>query len=344
MVVMARKLRIQYPGAVYHVMSRGNQGGAIFQGDSDRKVFLDTLAEGCEKTGWRLHAYVLMANHYHLLVETPEGNLVVGMKWLQGTYTQRYNARHEVFGHLFQGRYKALIVDGSADEYFQVVSTYIHLNPARAGLIRIGEQSLSVYRWSSYPSYLRRTAARPPWLRVDRVLGSVGLGVDDARGRQGYEAYIEGRVLELQRKQSRGALNEEWRRVRRGWYLGSGGFRHRLEKWLEKAMAGKARPSISGEARQAHDEAAAAGMLARGLAVIGLGEGDLAGLAKGAKEKQVLAWWLRKRTAVSRGWVSRRLQMGDESRVTQAVAAVERTRDRDVVTWRAQLERQASCS
>ena len=117
-----------------------------------------------------------------------------------------------------------------------------------------------------------------------------------------------------------------------------------MEKWLEKAMAGKAGRSFSGEARQAHDEAAAAGMLARGLAVIGLGEGNLAGLAKGAKEKQVLAWWLRKRAPVSRAWVSRRLQMGDESRVTQAVAAVERTRDRDVVTWRAQLERQVSCS
>ena len=82
---MARKLRIEYPGAVYHIMSRGNQGNAIFLADRDRKLFLDTLGEGCEKTGWIVHAYVLMTNHYHRLVETPEGNLAAGMKWFQGT-------------------------------------------------------------------------------------------------------------------------------------------------------------------------------------------------------------------------------------------------------------------
>lgn len=335
---MARKLRIEYPGAVYHVMSRGNQGGLIFRGDRDRKLFLETVAEGCEKTGWRIHAYVLMPNHYHLLVETPEGNLVAGMKWLQGTYTQRYNARNDVFGHLFQGRYKALIVDGGVDGYFQVVSTYVHLNPARAGLIRIGEQALSRYRWSSYPDYLRGRAGRPPWLEVKRVLGSVGIGADDARGRQEYEAHVEGRVLELGRRRSREALEEEWRRVRRGWYLGGPAFRQRLVKWLEKAVAGKARKSHAGEARQAHDEAAAEALLAQGLALMGLKKGDLAALAKGAKEKQVLAWWLRKRTVVSRAWVSRRLQMGDESRVTQAVAAVRRASDRQMAGWRRRLE------
>jgi len=339
---MARKLRIEYPGAVYHVMSRGNQGGLIFQGDRDRKLFLGTVAEGCEKTGWRIHAYVLMPNHYHLLVETPEGNLVAGMKWLQGTYTQRYNARNDVFGHLFQGRYKALIVDGSADEYFQVVSTYIHLNPARAGLVRIGEEALSGYRWSSYPGYVRGRAGRPPWLEVRRVLGSVGMGADDAHGRQGYEAYMEGRVLELGRRRSREVLEEEWRRVRRGWCLGGTGFRQRLAKWLEKAVAGKARQSHAGEARQAHDEAAAGALLARGLAVMELKENDLAGLVKGAKEKQVLAWWLRKRTVVSRAWVSRRLRMGDESRVTQAVATVRRANDRQMLGWRRRLESECS--
>ena len=126
---MARALRIQYPGAVYHVMSRGNQGCEIFRDDGDRTLFLETLEEACVQTGWSVHAYVLMGNHYHALLETPEANLVSGMKWLLGTYTQRFNSRHKVFGHLFQGRYKALIVDGEQDNYFQTVSTYIHLNP-----------------------------------------------------------------------------------------------------------------------------------------------------------------------------------------------------------------------
>jgi REP element-mobilizing transposase RayT len=110
---MARMIRLEYAGAVYHVMARGNQGRRIYANDADRKLWLDTLAEGCGQTGWRIHAYVLMPNHYHLLAETTEGNLVAGMKWLQSTYTQRYNARHRVFGHLFQGRYKALVVDGA---------------------------------------------------------------------------------------------------------------------------------------------------------------------------------------------------------------------------------------
>ena len=107
---MPRKPRVEYSGAVYHVMCRGNGGQAIFADDLDRGMFLDVLDEVCERCGWRIHAYVLMGNHYHVLLETPEPNLVAGMKWLQGTYTQRYNARHRRWGHLFQGRYKALPV------------------------------------------------------------------------------------------------------------------------------------------------------------------------------------------------------------------------------------------
>jgi REP element-mobilizing transposase RayT len=187
---MARPLRIEYPGAVYHVMARGNQGRDIFRDDEDRLRWLKTLGESCQKTGWRVHAYVLMSNHYHLLVQTPEGNLVAGMKWLQAAYTQRYNSRHKVFGHLFQGRYKAIVVDGQDRMYLQVVSTYIHLNPARAGLIRIGEQSLNTYRWSSYPAYLKADGKATPWLQRDKVLGSLGLGEKDGKG---YEAYLEGR-------------------------------------------------------------------------------------------------------------------------------------------------------
>src|SRR6516165_6697004 len=130
---MPRPLRIEYPGALYHVMARGNQGRPVFRDDTDRQLWLETLGQACGKTGWRVHAYVLMGNHYHLLLETPEANLEAGMKWLQGTYTQRYNGRHKLFGHLFQGRYKAVLVDPQEKEgYFQVVSTYIHLTPARA--------------------------------------------------------------------------------------------------------------------------------------------------------------------------------------------------------------------
>src|SRR5690349_11104366 len=111
--VMARKLRLQFQGAIYHVMNRGDHQEPIFRGVTDRELFLKTLGQACEKTDWQVHAWCLMSNHFHLVVETPQPNLVAGMKWLLGTYTARFNRRHKLFGHLFTGRYKALFVDGS---------------------------------------------------------------------------------------------------------------------------------------------------------------------------------------------------------------------------------------
>ena len=109
---MPRKLRVEYPGAIYHVMNRGDRRQAIFRDDRDRERFLATLAEACAKTGWEVHAYCLMPNHFHLVVETPRANLVAGMRWLLGVYTKRFNIRHKFCGHLFAGRYEALTVDG----------------------------------------------------------------------------------------------------------------------------------------------------------------------------------------------------------------------------------------
>ena len=110
--VMPRKNRVEFEGAIYHVMDRGDRREAIFLDDKDRERFLETLGEACDKTGWRVHAYVLLGNHYHLMVQTPSANLVRGMSWLQSTYTVRFNRRHSMSGHLFQGRYKAVVVDG----------------------------------------------------------------------------------------------------------------------------------------------------------------------------------------------------------------------------------------
>ncbi len=308
-------------------MARGNQGQAIFADDLDRKLWLETLVEACAKTGWRIHAWVMMGNHYHLLVETPEGNLVAGMRWLQGTYTQRYNSRHSLFGHLFQGRYKALVVDEAAGNYFGVVSTYIHLNPARGGLIKAGKERLSQYRWSSYPWYLKARRQRPGWLVTERVMGDMVLAPED---RKGYEAYLEGRVLEMGLKAGRQVLEKEWKRIRRGWYLGGEGFRVRMLKKL-KATFGKGRTaSYSGQAKRAHGEAEAERFLARGLAVLGVGNGELAENAKGMAEKRVLAWWLRQHTTVGRRWISERLWMGEESGVSKAIGQVKGTPDAEL--------------
>src|SRR6058998_3692956 len=183
---MPRKLRIQYSGAIYHVLNRGDQRENIFKDDQDRKRFFSTLAEACAKTEWQVHAYCLMRNHFHLVIETPLANLVAGMKWLSGVYTKRFNIRHKLCGHLLAGRYKALIVDGSGNGYLRTVCDYVHLNPVRAKLIGV-EQSLRAYLWSSYLEYLKPSAQRAPWLRVDRLLGEMRIPQDSHAGREQFE-------------------------------------------------------------------------------------------------------------------------------------------------------------
>jgi len=207
----ARKLGVQYPGAISHVMNRGDRREPIFRDEDDHQCFLGTLGEACGKTGWQVHAYGLMLNHFHLVVETPQANLVAGMKWFLGVYTSRFNRRHTLFGHLFSGRYRALVVEGSGDGYLRTVCDYVHLNPVRAKLLR-PEQALQEYPWSSYPECLKRAGQRPAWLRVDRVLGEVGIGRDDAAGRRRLAQAME----ERRGKDEPG----EWKAVRRGWYLG----------------------------------------------------------------------------------------------------------------------------
>jgi putative transposase len=326
---MARPLRLEFSGAVQHVMARGNHGQKICADNKDREIWVATLAQAWKRTGWLIHAWVLMNNHYHLLLETPEPNLVSGMKWFQGTYTQRYNARHRKRGHLFQGRYRAVPVQADDQEYFQFVSTYIHLNPARARLIRIGEEKLWRYRWSSYPAYVRQAEAE--WLVTERVLGSLNLR---PRQRRGYEAYMEGRVLELGIKARRKELEAEWKQLRRGWYVGGEEFKEELLDKAAAALAGQRRESHSGAG---HDQSRAERMLVAGLKLLKVRRSDLTSLPKGQAEKQVLAWWLYGNTTVKRRWVAEHLAMGYETRVSQAVSAVEASRDPAVIRMKSRL-------
>ena len=145
---MPRQLRVEFPGAVYHVMSRGDRRENIFLDDVDRQDFLKTLAEAAQKSGWQIHAYCLMSNHFHAVLETPDANLVAGMRWLLSAYTIRLNHRHNLFGHVFSGRYKALLVDSHGGGYLKTVCDYVHLNPVRAKLLGPEDRLLS-YPWSS---------------------------------------------------------------------------------------------------------------------------------------------------------------------------------------------------
>ena len=205
-LLMARKARVEFEGAVYHVLDRGDRREAIFKDDADRRRFLETLGEACARTGWRVHAYVLMSNHYHLMIETPQANLVAGMRWFQTTWTIRYNTRHRLSGHLFQGRYKAVVVDSQESRYFAVLSDYIHLNPVRARMIGL-EERLFDYPWSSYPLYAARKG-RPVWFEPRTVLGEMSLD-DTAAGRRAYaERMRERAVDELARKLEPAELSE----------------------------------------------------------------------------------------------------------------------------------------
>ena len=164
---MARPLRIEYPNALYHITSRGNRRENIYLNDNNRSTFLDILSQVRDRFNWVFHSYCLMSNHYHLLVETPEANLSQGMRQLNGVYTQKFNQAHRRDGHVFQGRYKAILVQ--KDAYLLELSRYIVLNPVRAGMVR----SARDWRWSNYRATVG-FAAVPDWLHTDWLLSCFG--------------------------------------------------------------------------------------------------------------------------------------------------------------------------
>jgi putative transposase len=161
---MARPLRIEYPDAVYHVTSRGNARSDVFHSDQDREEFLIILDGVIKRFNWLCHAYCMMDNHYHLLIETPDGNLSLGMRQLNGIYTQKYNYLHGKTGHVFQGRYKAILVD--KESYLLELCRYVVLNPVRAKMINKPE----VWKWSSY-RYSAGIKKGPPFLTTDWIVG-----------------------------------------------------------------------------------------------------------------------------------------------------------------------------
>jgi len=244
-----------------------------------------------------------MRNHLHLVIETPQPNLVGGMQWLLGTYTSRLNRRHKEFGHLFSGRYKAIVVDGGGNGYLKTVCDYVHLNPIRAKLLD-SEKSLAAYPWSSYPLYLAPPTRRPVWLRVDRLLGEWRIPKDSAAGRQSFAQAMERRRIE--------DVRQEFKPMERGWCLGDEQFRQEL---LEQA-GGMAGASHFGEMVQEAAENRAERMVTAALKRLRWEEGDLAARRKGDPHKVKLAWELRAQTTMPLAWIAQRLSMGSRGYLT----------------------------
>jgi REP element-mobilizing transposase RayT len=230
---------------MYHVMNRGDRGERIFLDDINRHDFIKTLVEVCQKTGWQVHAYCLMSNHFHLALETPEPNLVPGMAWLQSTGTIRLNNRHRLHGHVFSGRCKTQLVESSGNVYFRTACDYIHLNPVRARLVKPDERLLAC-PWSSLAAYVAAPEHRPSWIRVDRLLGEHGLREDSAACREGFKVMME-------RRRSEETDPEIHEPLRGGWCFGNETFGQamlrRAEGSLGEIMPGNCivRPPMPGQ-------------------------------------------------------------------------------------------------
>lgn len=212
---MTRPLRIEFSGALYHVTARGDRQEAIYEDDEDRRRFLTTVGEVVEGWNWVCHAYCLMTNHYHLVLETPDGNLSKGMRQLNGVYTQASNRRHRRVGHLFQGRYKAILVD--RDAYLLELTRYVALNPVRAGMVR----SPGDWEWSSYRAMVGE-AQNPSWLETDGLLAQFSAKRTVARRR--YSQFV-----------AEGIGRENiWAELKAQIYLGDESFVKRMQGKVEQ--------------------------------------------------------------------------------------------------------------
>jgi REP element-mobilizing transposase RayT len=305
---MPRPWRIEFAGACYHVINRGNYRKNLFCGKGAAAAFVRTLGEAAQQFGWRVHAYVVMRNHFHLAVELTEPNLSVGMKWLQGTWIRRYNGLRGLIGRPFQGRYKALLLEpGPA---LGQVCHYIHLNPVRAGVV--APAKALDYPWSSLPQWTRKD--RPAWLEATTVLGEADGLPDTKAGWRKYLDYLEFLATDAGTKKELVAA-----RLSRGWCVGSGEFKKEMRQEAAQRGADWARGRFAGlEPTEVRIERAAA-WEERLQILAAKAKINLSKLPepKSHPDKTLLAAALKQSTSVSNGWLSQRLGMGQPATASQ---------------------------
>lgn len=278
----------------------------IFESEGARKRFLDCLEEASVAQGWRLHAWVLMSNHYHLCLETPKANLVEGMKWLQSTFANRFNRYRKANGHVFQGRYKAILLEGKV---VGPVIHYIHLNPVRAGLVTAAE--LQQYTDSSFHP-LWYPSKRWPFLRVDMALKEAGGWTDTPKGRLHYREYLTWLSEDDVEKKQLG-----FETMCRGWVKGDKEFRKAVLDDLKEDVCLKVVEAEAKELREPLWER----RLKEGLEVLGKSEAELTSMPKGCDWKVALARHLRERSLIPNRWLAERLNMGTPKSVSSRISS-----------------------
>jgi REP element-mobilizing transposase RayT len=224
---MPRALRIEFENALYHVTSRGNERRPIFRNDRDRRTFLRLLGETAARFGWSVTAYVLMTNHFHLVIQTPQPNLSRGMQWLNGTYAGWFNRVHKRCGHLFQGRFHAFLIE--KETYFAEVLRYVVLNPVRAKMVERAED----YRWSSYRATAGLEAA-PAWFDLTSALQTLG-AEETAAAQTEYRSFVNAKL---------GCEEWLWDQVTNGIYLGTTSWTKRMRKLVERKPRSTDHPKV----------------------------------------------------------------------------------------------------
>jgi REP element-mobilizing transposase RayT len=306
---MPRSLRIERDNGVYHLINRGNYRQDLFVDEGTHRSFETCLFEACEKCGWVLEGFCVMTNHFHLVVRTPKGNLIYGMKWLQSTFANRYHRYRNVNGKLFQGRYKSLIVEEST--YLRGLLHYVHLNPVRAGICPVSE--LKHYRWSSY-WYLHQPRRRSAFMDFTHMLDCVGGVKDTPRGRQKYADYLAWVAADdaVQRELA-------FEKMTRGWALGSKDFKREvLAEAIKESDPNPRGDGIRFEGSELAEinELIWERVLERGLSVVKKTRDDIVREAKSVEWKVAIACALKRRTSAPNNWIADELNMG----VPQAVS------------------------
>jgi REP element-mobilizing transposase RayT len=307
---MARKPRIEFSGAIYHVLNRGNYRRDLFETAGAARAFVACLGEACVRMGWRVYAYCLMRNHYHLALETPRGNLVSGVHWLQSTFGNRFNRYRGERGHAFQGRYQAILVEPGV--HLARLVDYIHLNPVRAKIVAL--ENLAQFRWSSYRQFVRGADGRPTWLECAAWLRAHGELADAPAGWTSYAEHLAWLMADEGRQKA-----AAFERMSRGWALGSEDYRKRVMKDFKLIEPAE---DWGGEELNELNQLHWQQQLELGAQVIGSSLAGAANEAKSAPWKIALAAWVKRDSSVTNRWLSERLHMGPPDAVSRYVGEV----------------------